>query len=124
MVERLTNNNKPDMESVSTLLARLRHGESLEVAGYELAAPLALAIESRTLESVAPRNKPALRWIDLVAAEGDPLSPATAAIVARWVEAGVPIEVEAVWGDPFWALQEITVAPRLIEATTRAFLAV
>jgi exosortase A-associated hydrolase 2 len=122
VVEKLLNNKQPEAESVTTLLARLREGESLEIAGYELAAPLALAIESRTLDRVAPQVIPALHWLDLVAADGDPLSPGTTAIVDRWTGAGVPIEVEAVRGDPFWSLQEITVAPQLIEVTTRAFL--
>lgn len=122
MAEKLIN-NKADAESVSALLARLTEGESLEVAGYELAAPLALAIQSRTFEGAAPQGIPALRWLDLVAAEGDPLSATTAATVDRWVGTGMPVEAEAVPGVPFWSLQEITVAPRLIEATTRVLLA-
>jgi exosortase A-associated hydrolase 2 len=121
VAENLINSGKPNAESVATLLARLRDGEPLEVAGYELAAPLALAIESRTLERAAP--PPALHWLDLVTAEGDSLSPATAAIVNRWVSAGMAIEAQAVRGDPFWSLQEITIAPHLIDATTRAFVA-
>jgi exosortase A-associated hydrolase 2 len=116
-------NNKSDAESVSALLARLTEGESLEIAGYELAAALALAIQSRTFEGAVPQGIPALRWFDLVAAEGDPLPPATAATVDRWVGTGMVVDAEAVPGDPFWSLQEITVAPRLIEATTRALLA-
>jgi exosortase A-associated hydrolase 2 len=122
MAEKLIN-NKADAESASALLARLTEGESLEIAGYELAGPLALAIQSRTFDGAPPQGMPALRWLDLVAAEGDPLSPATAATVDRWAAAGMPVQAEAVPGDPFWSLQEITIAPRLIQATTRVLLA-
>jgi exosortase A-associated hydrolase 2 len=121
MAEKLIN-ERPDAESVSALLARFTQGEAVEVAGYELAAPLALAIQARSFGDLTPQRISALHWFDVVAADGDPLSAATAATVERWAAAGVGVEAAAVRGEPFWSVQEITVAPLLLEATTRALV--
>jgi exosortase A-associated hydrolase 2 len=119
MAEKLIN-DAAQAETVTSLLARLAAGESLEVAGYELAAPLGVAIEARSFDAV-PKAFRALRWLDLVAAHGDPPPASTATTLERWKSAGARATSAAVAGDPFWSLQEITVAPRLVEATTRAF---
>jgi exosortase A-associated hydrolase 2 len=114
---------KEQSESVSSLLERFAQGESLEVVGYELGAELALAIQACSLEGMEGPAAVKVRWFDLAAAESDPLAPATKAVVDRWARAGTNVTAEPVRGDPFWSLQEITVAPRLIEATTRALIA-
>jgi hypothetical protein len=122
MAERLINSGT-GAESASSLLERLATGEAIEVAGYELAGPLAAAMQSRSFDGGAPAGLPPLRWFDLVTSAGDPLPPATIATVARWAATGSRVTADAVVGDPFWSVQEITVAPRLVEATTRALLA-
>jgi exosortase A-associated hydrolase 2 len=116
-------NDKPGAGSVSASLAELAAGESLEIAGYRLAPALAEAVQARSFDNLRPQPRQRLRWLDVVAAEGDPPPAATQGVVAAWSAAGVDVRAEAVQGEPFWSLQEITVAPRLLPATAHAFAA-
>jgi exosortase A-associated hydrolase 2 len=121
MAEKLVN-DRAGTESVQTLLSRLMAGEPLEIAGYEVAAALAAAINIRSFDGARPPNLRSLRWFDIVASDDGAPAASTAAIVDRWRGLGLDVMCETVVGDPFWSLQEITIAPRLVEATTRAFV--
>jgi exosortase A-associated hydrolase 2 len=100
------------------LRAQLHAGRSLEIAGYELSAELALAIERLDLARLAPKNVPA-QWFE-VNAEGKP-SPALRRAGQAWSAAGAEIDLQAVRGEPFWSSVEISECPELIAATSNAF---
>lgn len=102
------------------LRAALHAGESLEIAGYELAPELALAIESRDA-ALLPMTACPVHWLDLVADAERPLAPASARIVETWRAAGVDIRPQTVVGQAFWATQEITECPALLSATCAVF---
>jgi exosortase A-associated hydrolase 2 len=110
-----------DGEKTSTdgLRAALRAGSSLEIAGYELAPELALAIDSIEATEMAPPGAP-VHWFEIVAAAGRQLAPAASRVVSDWREQGANVHVELVCGEPFWATQEITECPALVEATAAA----
>ncbi len=108
-------------ETTKDLRARLARGESVEVAGYDLSPALASAIDGVRLADAAPPPGTPVRWFEVVGAPEQGVSPASARVVQRWEESGAGVTVVTVPGEPFWATQEITECPALIEATTDAF---
>jgi len=99
------------------LRAELAAGKALEIAGYELAPELALAIERLDLAVLAPKNVPS-RWLE-VNAEGA-TSPAVQRAARAWSATGAEIDLRAVRGEPFWSSIEIGECPELIAATSDA----
>ncbi len=113
-----------EKESGQALRARLAAGEILEVAGYELAPDLVAAIEGLHLEALlAPLEGCAIDWLELAAVGSEPaLAPASRRLLdARPAAGGPRLTSQAVAGEPFWTIQEITLAPRLLDATDALF---
>lgn len=111
-----------DKESTRSLRALLTSGSALEVAGYDLAAELASAVDAALLEELAPDDLPATYWLELSAQEGSQLSPGSVRAVEKLQQRGLDIRTAVVVGEPFWSLQEVTVAPELLDATTEVFV--
>lgn len=103
-------------ETTESLWSRLADGQSVDVAGYEISADLAQAIAALSLVDSPPLAKP-VHWLDVAAEEGRELTPGSRRIVEQWREAGVSIAADTVAGEPFWTIQETTVAPALIDRT-------
>ena len=99
--------------------ATLATGSAVEVGGYELNPALVAGAEAIDLAGVQALPSPVV-WRETSSAATPALSPATAAIAARWNEHRVDLDVAAVSGPSFWATQEIAEAPELIAATTAA----
>jgi exosortase A-associated hydrolase 2 len=98
------------------LRAALLAGQPLEVAGYTLAPAMAASIEGANAAALAPAAAP-VRWLEVVGAADRPLGVAAAAVAAGWRQQGVDLRTVPVAGPSFWATQEITDNPALIEAT-------
>ncbi len=108
--------------STRELRARLGAGETLEIAGYELAPDLAEAIAELTLaEPLARLGRLPVDWLEVAGDAPADLAPASRAAVERAQAAGIEITAGAVTGPPFWAIQEITLAPALLDATDALF---
>jgi len=112
----------PGRESTKDLRARLSEGEPLEIAGYELAPALADSIASLQLQSSIQRlGALPVNWLE-IASEGTPaLAPVSQQVVGALEQQNYPLVARAVSGEPFWALQEITLAPNLLRATDDLF---
>lgn len=104
-------------ETTATLRERLARGERLEVAGYELSPDLIAAIDALDAQALAPASTSRVDWLEVAAGETAALLPASQRLIEQWRAAGVKAHGRAVRGEPFWALQEITVAPELNELT-------
>jgi len=103
----------------SALRDALRAGETLEIAGYDLAPELAAALDALDApEALAPACP--VHWFEAVNAPGQALPPAAARITADWQRRGVELDVHAVHCPPFWTTSEITVSPALLAATSDA----
>lgn len=102
------------------LRAALQAGEVLEVAGYDLAPDLALAIDGLDASALLATGCP-VHWFEAVAADGRPLSPASARVTAAWQQRGVDLQVHLVTCPTFWAAQEVTECPALVAATSAVF---
>lgn len=104
-------------ESTKDLRAQLSQGESVEIAGYRLAPALAESIASLTLQSLIEGLDVPLNWLEVASEENASLPPASQQLVGALEHRGPPLVTKAVVGEPFWAIQEITLAPNLLRAT-------
>ncbi len=100
----------------STMRTCLANGETLEVAGYELAPDLATAIDSLKAAELVVR-KSTIHWFEIVAEPGRSMPPAGAKVIGEWKRSGVDPHVHLVACSPFWATQEISECPELVSAT-------
>ena len=100
------------------LRERLKSGGPVEVGGYLLAAELAEAIAARRLDAMTPHGRVA--WIDVVADVQSPTAPASQNVMRKWIDQGCTLYSTRVEGESFWATQEITECPALLEATLNA----
>lgn len=114
-----------EKETGDALRARLDAGEILEVAGYELAPELVSAIETLRLEVLlAPLEDCTIDWLELAAVTREPaLAPASRRLLdARPAAGSHRLKSLAISGEAFWAIQEITLAPELLDATDALFV--
>jgi exosortase A-associated hydrolase 2 len=106
-------------ETTKLLREKLRSGDSIEVAGYELHAELWAAIDTARLDRLPPTTT-AVDWVELVPEQGRSTA-GSERVTKKWREAGVQLSASTVVGQPFWSLQETTVVPELIAATSALF---
>ncbi|HEX8874822.1 MAG TPA: hydrolase 2, exosortase A system-associated [Nitrosospira sp.] len=100
----------------NALRDRLANGETLEVAGYDLAPGLASAIDTlKAAERVVAKCP--VYWFEVVAEPGRSMTPAATNVVNQWRREGVDPHVHLVPCAPFWATQEISECPELISIT-------
>ena len=95
----------------------MRNGESLEVAGYELAPALAGAIDAVHAAALTPLGR-AVEWFEVVPTADRPLPPASQRLADDWQRAGVAIRTWCVVGPSFWSTQEIAECAPLLACTT------
>lgn len=109
-------------ETTKELRERLMGGRSVEVAGYELSAPLASALDGLQMEGLTLRPDAHVQWLEVTAEPGGPTAASAQRVIDHWRGRGIAVSMATVNGDPFWATQETTVAPELLKATTAALL--
>ncbi|TFW30667.1 hydrolase 2, exosortase A system-associated [Massilia horti] len=102
------------------LRAALKAGETLEIGGYGLAPQLAASLEQLDAAALPVTGCP-LHWLEIVASPERPLPPACTRVTRAWEQAGLEVRVHLVPGQAFWATQEITECPALLEATCAIF---
>ena len=105
-----------ERETTATLRELIDAGESVEIAGYEITPELAHDLDARELTPLVPPVP--VHWLEIAADPERPVSPAASRVIESWRAAGCAVEAETVAGEPFWSLQETTLAPAPIERTT------
>ncbi|MGF1630366.1 MAG: hydrolase 2, exosortase A system-associated [Kiloniellaceae bacterium] len=114
-----------EKEDGKVLRAQLAAGEVLEIAGYELAPELVAAIEEQRLETLlASIEACRIDWLEVTSAESEPsLAPASRRLLeaAGTARGGHQLASRAVSGEPFWTIQEFTLAPNLLDTTDAVF---
>ena len=91
----------------------------IEVAGYELALPLAQAVDACDAATLTLPPCP-VHWFASASPAPQRLAASAARLQQRWLQRGVSVHFHAVQGVPFW-LGEVGQCPALIEATCAAF---
>lgn len=102
-------------ESTGDLRRRLAGGESLEIAGYRLSGALAADLDSLRLADMPPVGADRVDWIELAPEAGRPPLPASQRVIDAWAVAGAAVDAASVVCDPFWATQELSQCPALVE---------
>jgi hypothetical protein len=100
------------------LREQMERGHVLEIAGYELAPELALAIERLQIVELVPPAAP-VHWFEVATEAGRALSPAACAVETAWVTRGAEVNTHVIVGEPFWSTIEIAECPELVAETTR-----
>jgi exosortase A-associated hydrolase 2 len=103
---------------VKELRELLSSGESVEVGGYLLAPALCSSLDKIRLAEL-PISVPAY-WFEVTQNPTPEPSPASAKVIAAWVESGINVYAQTVVGDIFWATQEIMECPNLLAETSNA----
>ena len=112
--------DEADAKAVMTRLrADLAAGKTVGVAGYALAPELVSGMEGAAL--VLPdRFAAPVHAFEVGASDSASVSPALAALLARWSAADVRASVQTLCGPSFWQTQEIEDCPALIDASCAA----
>ena len=105
--------------TTAALRARLQAGETLDVAGYELSAGLATAIDELRLGNLPMPAGTALLWLDVVAQADRPLQAAAGRLAEQWRRECRSVDTRRVVGEPFWGMLEPPLVPGLVEQTAR-----
>ncbi len=104
---------------MQALRAELAAGQTVDLGGYGVRAPLIDGLERATLAPVA--GALGLIWLEL--GEGEQPGPASQRVLEAWQAAGVPVQQAVLSGPPFWQTTEIEDAPALWDATLRCLVA-
>lgn len=96
--------------------AALQAGTILEIAGYDLAPALAMAIDTLPAPDTMAPPVP-VHWFEVLAAPGQVVGPTAARVALAWHGQGTALTLHTVQGAPFWFTTEISTAPALLEAT-------
>ncbi|EKV32744.1 esterase [Caenispirillum salinarum AK4] len=104
-------------ETVKDLRARLAASETLDVAGYPVTPGMAADLDGLMLKDMAEGYRGRLTWLQVAADPAAPVPPAVGAVVEGWMRRRVDAEIRQVAGEPFWSIEETTLAPALLEET-------
>ncbi len=102
----------------ATLRSQLRMRGIVEVAGYELALPLAQAIDACDAATMQVPACP-VHWLASASPAPHRLSASAARLQQRWSGLGARLHFHAVDGVPFW-LGGVAECPALLDATCAA----
>jgi exosortase A-associated hydrolase 2 len=110
-----------EKSGTADLRAMLEAGETIEIAGYDLAPELALAIDRLDPPAaMAPASGCPVHWFEALGPSAQDLPAGAARVIAEWRERGVAVQPHALQCPPFWTTAEITECPAWIAATSAA----
>ena len=97
------------------MLASLEANQSVEVGGNRLSPAMAREMGGVKLAAMHPVCP--ITWLEVGTVNNELLGPASQRVAEAWRNTGAGIQSQTVVGDPFWATQEISECPQLINAT-------
>ena len=107
-------------ETIAELRARLKAGETLEVAGYDISSTLAAQLDAVDLLATLSRTVGSINWIELLRTADMPPSTPSMNAISRAREFGIDVELVVVQGEPFWSSVEIVRIPDLVDRVVAA----
>lgn len=104
-------------ETVAMLRSRLKSGERLEVAGYEIGGALADQLDAAELQRFLGAHLGAVHWMEAVrSADAELPVPSVKALEAARA-AGIETTSHAIAGEPFWSSTEIVCLDAMVART-------
>lgn len=116
-VASLMDRNLPP-ETTEGMRAALAAGQTLEVAGYPIAGPLARGLDDTKLAQCTQLAGLAVDWFEQVAEADKPLTPASQKGIKQLTEQGCTVNPIAFTGPPIWQLHKRDDVPELIRLTS------
>lgn len=105
-------------ETTGGMRAQLAAGQSIEVAGYEIAPELAHSIDALKLTELIPPDSVSVAWFEKGTGEEQGISTISQNLVDGWRQAGRHVDAAAFDSPAFWALYDRYISPELVEKTT------
>ncbi|PKO45803.1 MAG: hydrolase 2, exosortase A system-associated [Betaproteobacteria bacterium HGW-Betaproteobacteria-4] len=105
-------------ETTGGMRGQLAAGQSIEVAGYEIAPELAHSIDGLRLIDLMPPESVSMAWFEKGTGEEPVISPVSQNLVEGWRQAGRHVDAAAYDAPAFWALYDRYISPELVEKTT------
>jgi exosortase A-associated hydrolase 2 len=96
---------------------KLKDGEIVEIAGYEISSKLSTAIDTLNATTFTPLKVP-VHWFEIQSDANATLPPAKQKVINFWQQHQVNVHLEQVSGPEFWITQEISVCNSLVNRTT------
>lgn len=122
MAHELLDGGNAAQSGTAAMRAALQAGETLEIAGYDLAPALAEALDGLAPLDALPPGCP-VHWFEALNGAGANLPAGAARASAEWQRRGVDLHLHALACPPFWSTPEITVDEGWLAATTAALQA-
>lgn len=107
--------------TIAELRRALSHGDSVEVAGYELTPDLVNEINRLDMSRLIKNSTIKLHWIEISQAEEPSLLPASKRLIETLTGDDISLKYYVVAGRPFWSGRGISVVPELLDVTTTIF---
>jgi exosortase A-associated hydrolase 2 len=104
-------------ETVAGLRGRLKSGELLEVAGYEISGTLADQLDAAELQPFLRAHLGGLHWMEAVRSADTALPVPSAKAIDAARAGGLEVTPHAVTGEPFWSATEIVCLDAMVERT-------
>jgi exosortase A-associated hydrolase 2 len=112
---------KGPRESIADLKQRLIDEDRIEIAGYLLSRRLAEGLAALRLQELSVEHPLRVRWLELAASTERPLLPASQSVIDNWLSSGGDVSASVFACAQFWATQEISRCPALIDAIVSAW---
>lgn len=107
-------------ETMAELRTRLKSGEIVEVAGYELSGRLAEDLETLPRITQLPGQFGDIHWMEIVREAGLAVPPPSQQLIDATRTAGGQITCNVFAGEPFWSTTEIVENAAVVQATVDA----
>lgn len=104
-------------ETVAALRSRLKAGEQLEVAGYDLSGMLADQLDAAELQPLLRPHLGALHWMETVRSADAALPVPSGKAMDAARAAGLEVVAHSVMGEPFWSSIEIVCLDAMVART-------
>ena len=105
-------------ETTDQMRATLAAGQTLEVAGYPIAGPLARDLDGVKLAQFTQLAGMEVDWLEQVSEADKPLTPASQKGIRQLLEQGCQVTSTSFTGPPIWQLHKRDVVPELVRLTS------
>lgn len=104
-------------ETVAALRSRLKAGELLEVAGYEISGALADQLDAAELQPFFRSHLGEVHWIEAVRSADAALPVPSSKAIDAARATGLEVTPHGVMGEPFWSSTEIVCLDAMVART-------